>query len=145
METTGKPTGTKWINLTDYTGGVAYVIYAARGDDKIPIYVGESEKVIARLGDYVRAQFGAPTDFKVGRTARLLEERGYEILVEIEKTPDRRARERELIEKHGDRPLLNSIASYDYKTANEDEYLSVLEEYVRENFSDSRSVDTCGD
>ena len=75
------------------------------------------------------------TDFKVGRTIRLLEERGYEILVEIEWTSDRKFREKELIARHGDRPLLNSVAGYDYKTANKDAELSRLEEYVRENFS----------
>lgn len=135
MKATECSTESDWINLSNYSGSGAYVIYAARGGDKIPFYVGESAKIVARLGDYARASFQAATDFKVGRTVRLLEERGYEILVEIEWTSDRKARESELIKRHGDRSLLNSVAGYDYKTAKEDEELSRLEEYVRENIT----------
>ncbi|MDE0488292.1 MAG: GIY-YIG nuclease family protein [Gammaproteobacteria bacterium] len=139
MEATANPTESDWINLSKYlskcSNSGVYVIYATRGDDKIPFYIGQSKNVAARLGDYARASFAADTDFKVGRTVRLLEERGYEILVEIERTSDRWARERELIKRHSDRPLLNSVPGYKYKTAKEDEELSRLEEYVRENFS----------
>lgn len=140
MEATASPTESDWINLSKClskcSGSGVYVIYAARGDDTIPFYVGQSKNIAARLGDYARASFAAETDFKVGRTVRLLEERGYEILVEIEWTSDRMARESELIERHSDRPLLNTVPGYKYKTANEDEELSRLEEYVRENFSE---------
>lgn len=137
METTGRPTKLDWSNLSDYSGSGAYVIYAARGDDKIPFYVGESANIIARLGDYARASFQAATDFKVGRTVRFLQERGYKIRVEIEWTSDRKARESELIERHDNQPLLNNVPGYDRKNAKEDEELSRLEEYVRENFSDN--------
>ena len=78
------------------------------------------------------------TDFKVGRTVRLLEERGYEILVEIEWTSDPRPRENELIKRHRGR-LLNDKPGYNYKAAKEDEELSRLREYVRENFASARS------
>ena len=147
MEATASPTKSDWINLSKClskcSGSGVYVIYAARGDDKIPFYVGQSKNIAARLGDYARAAFKAPPDFKVGRTVRLLEERGYEILVEIEWTSDRRARESELIKRHrhSNRPLLNDeqAASYNYNTAKEDEVLSKLEEYVRENFSAAES------
>lgn len=143
MEATGSPTKSDRINLSKCrafnSGSCAYVIYADRRDDRLPFYVGESATILARLGDYARASFSAATDFKVGRTIRLLEERGYEVLVEIEWTSDRKAREKELIERHGDRPLLNSVAGYDYKTANEDAELSRLEEYVRENFAAAQS------
>ena len=143
MEATGSPTGSDWINFSvnfsnNSRSGV-YVFCAARGDDNIPFYVGESEKVAARLGEYARASFKAQTDFRVGRAARLLEERGYEILVEIEWIPGkkaRKAREKELIKRHGDRPLMNSVGKYNYKkTASEEEVMAVLKDYVRENFS----------
>lgn len=124
-----------WISFSNYCRSGVYVIYAARQGRRIPFYVGESAKIIARLGDYARASFEAPTDFKVGRTARLLEERNYDILVGIEWTLDRRTRERELIERHSDRPLLNRVQGYDYKTMSKDEYMAVLEKFVCENFS----------
>ena len=123
------------INLTNSRGSIVYVIYAVKGDDKIAFYVGESGRGIARIADYINASFGAATDFKVGRTVRMLEEKGYEVIVEIEKTPNRKVREKELIEKYSDQPLLNHVASYDYKITGQGEYLSILEGYVRENFA----------
>ncbi len=124
-----------WINLSNYCRSGVYVIHAVREGHRIPFYVGESEKIIARLGDYARASFRAPTDFKVGRTARLLGKRNYDILVEIEWTLDRKTRELELIERHSDQPLLNRVQGYDYKTMSKDEYMAVLEKFVCENFS----------
>lgn len=142
MEATANPTESDWINLSKYlskcSNSGVYVIYATRGDDKIPFYIGQSKNVAARLGDYARASFAADTDFKVGRTVQLLEERGYEILVEIERTSDRWPREKELIERHRGR-LLNDEPGYNYNTANADEIMSRLEEYVRENFSAPQS------
>ena len=59
METTASPTESDWVNLSKYlskcSGSGVYVIYAARGDDKIPFYVGQSENIAARLGDYARS------------------------------------------------------------------------------------------
>jgi len=139
MKATANPTESDWFNLSNYSSSGAYVIYAAKGDVKIPFYVGESAKIVARLGDYARASFAAATDFKVGRTLRLLEEIGYEILVEIEWTSDRKARESELTERHSDRPLLNYLVGYNYTTAKEQEVLSRLEDYVHKNFSAAQS------
>ena len=111
------------INLTHSRGNIVYVIYAVKGNDKIPFYIGESTRGIARIADYINASFGAPTDFKVGRTVRMLEEKGYEVIVEIEKTPDRKVREKDLIDKYHDQPLLNHVPSYNYKTTGKDKYL----------------------
>jgi hypothetical protein len=46
--------------------GVVYVFFVATETEEIPFYVGETDRFQGRMDDYVRAQFAAPTDFKVG-------------------------------------------------------------------------------
>ena len=87
------------------------------------------------MADYINASFGAATDFKVGRTVRLLEARGYEVIAELENTPDRKVREKELIQKFYNIPLLNYVQSYDYKTQNKEAYEALLERFVEESFT----------
>ena len=87
------------------------------------------------MADYINASFGAATDFKVGRTVRLLEARGYEVIAELENTPDRKLREKELIQKFHDMPLLNHVQSYDYKTQNKEAYEALLERFVEDSFA----------
>ena len=43
------------INLTRSRGNVVYVIYAVKNGDKMPFYVGESGRGIARMADYIRS------------------------------------------------------------------------------------------
>ena len=125
----------QFINLTRSRGNVVYVIYAVKNGVKIPFYVGESGRGIARISDYINASFGAATDFKVGRTVRLLEARGYEVVAELENTPERKLRERELIEKFHDMPLLNHVQSYNYKTQDKEAYETLLERFIEERFT----------
>ena len=125
----------RFINLTRSRGNVVYFIYAVRNEDKIAFYVGESGRGIGRMADYINASFGAATDFKVGRTIRLLEARGYEVIAELESTPDRKLREKELIQEFHDMPLLNHVQSYDYKTQNREAYEALLEMFVEDNFT----------
>ena len=124
-----------WISLSDYfstySNSGVYVIYAAKEGDRVPFYIGQSNNIAGRLGDYARASFKAPTDFRVRSTAELLQQAGYEIVIEIERTAEPRAKENELLEKYKDRPLLNWVDSYDYNTTHEDEYMPVLLEYVQ--------------
>ena len=112
-----------------------YVFFAVKNGARIPFYVGESGRGIARIADYINAQFAAPTDFKVGTTARLLEKRGYEIFVEIENSEDRKKGEKRKIEELSEWPLLNFIAGYDYKRGDRTEVTALLQRYVDENFS----------
>lgn len=123
------------INFTKTRGSIVYVIYAVKDEKKVAFYVGESERGIARIADYINAYFGASTDFKVGRTAQLLEKKGYEIIVEMQNVEDRKAKEKELIAKYSDSPLLNQVEGYNYKTTTEEEYLPKLESYVCKNFA----------
>lgn len=106
--------------------GVVYVFFCAINDAEVPFYVGETYRFAERMGDYFRAQFAAPTDFKVGEAVRRLTSTedarvtvGYR---ECRDPEDRKHAEAELINslrKKGVK-LLNDITGYDYRTADQD-------------------------
>lgn len=99
---------------------VVYVLF--HGDPGKPFYVGETESFTGRMADYIRAAFGAPTDFKVGEAIRYLVENKVRVRVGYKDQSDRKAaemREAELIEElRRERiPLLNDLPGYRYKFA----------------------------
>lgn len=102
---------------------VVYVLcFKRKGEtEDIPFYVGESGRGTRRLGDYITAQFAAPTDFKVGKVVRELQKAGVEVLVKYKFTNDRKLEERNLIQEAEKKyALLNNEASFNYKTADRD-------------------------
>lgn len=60
-----------------------YTLFARRDSIRIPIYVGESNNVRRRLGEYIVAAFSATTDFIVGEAILYLQDAGVEIEAEI--------------------------------------------------------------
>ena len=122
------------INFTKSRGSIVYVFFAAKNDQRTPFYVGESGRGIARISDYISAQFAAPTDYKVGSVARLLEDAGYEVVIEVEESSDRQRDEKNKIDEMSDWPLLNGYASYNYRTAEREDVDALLQQYVTDNF-----------
>ena len=104
-----------------------------QGDNNyIPFYVGESSRSIGRFGDYLSAKFSAATDFKVGHASRHFRKLGFEVSIFYKNSTDRRIEEDDLIEnfrKDGIR-LLNDFPGYNYITANQEEVLIKIREYV---------------
>jgi hypothetical protein len=98
----------------------------------IPFYVGQSSRHCGRFGDYVSAKFSAATDFKVGKAVRKFRDLGCEVVVRYTPTDDRRIDEMSLIQSLRDEhELLNDVASYDYRTAVEEEELRRIEVFVQ--------------
>ena len=61
---------------------VIYVIGITCDRKFIPFYVGETSRNVAgRIGDYLSAQFNAPTDFKVGMAIRYFRSKDCQIKV----------------------------------------------------------------
>lgn len=102
-------------------GDIVYVLCfkSAGMDEFIPFYVGESSRHVGRFGDYVAAHFSASTDFKVGYAARILHERGCEVVVRYKPVTDRRKEEKILIAIYqaAGLKLLNALGSYEYQKA----------------------------
>src|SRR5579884_2354463 len=53
--------------------GEVYVLLFKRGEQHLPFYVGQTQRFLERIGDYVYAHFGACTDFKVGEAIKFLQ------------------------------------------------------------------------
>jgi hypothetical protein len=103
---------------------IVYVLCFKRAgsSEELPFYIGESGRGTRRLGDYITAQFGAPTDFKVGVVVKALQEAGAEVSVKYKVSSNRKAEEAALIrETSSQHALLNNEPSFNYKTDSKDE------------------------
>ena len=123
--------------------GIVYVLSFSHAHvcEAVPFYVGESRRGMRRIADYGSAQFGAPTDFRVGTAVRMLRERGCKVFVSSKPHPERRASERELIARlrsQGFR-LLNDEPSYNYKSTSKAAARANVETYVLQILSPSRA------
>ncbi|MDD2753459.1 MAG: hypothetical protein PHT44_02535 [Candidatus Portnoybacteria bacterium] len=110
-----------------------YIIYSAKDNRKIPIYVGESSSLWGRIGDYCRASFKSSTDFKVGEAIKYLRERRQNIIVDIRHKDihtkkERKEKEGATIKEIG-RHLLNELKGYNYKNAHIEEQRKRVKEF----------------
>jgi hypothetical protein len=90
------------------------------------------------MSDYLRASFGAATDFKVGEAVRYLAQNGIRVRVGCQEHPDRRcarAKESELIERLNSEgiPLLNNLDGYNYRAAIESDERSKVHKFCDDN------------
>jgi hypothetical protein len=102
--------------------GYVYALCLALDGREIPFYIGETGRLARRMGDYVAAQFAAPTDFRVGTAAFYLAERGTRIIVRYKHSETRKQDEQDLIPECviAGYHLLNCVPSYSYSTASRD-------------------------
>ncbi len=113
-----------------------YVVGFKSTDTFTPFYVGETGNLTCRCADYVRAQFKAPTDFRVGTAIKCLEARGYAVLLKFRSSSEdkeERLREEEILAKEleGDGySLLNRQTSFSYQTADKAEEARKVAEFV---------------
>jgi hypothetical protein len=122
---------------------VVYVIFY--GDDEKPFYVGETESFVGRMTDYLRAGFGAATDFEVGEAIRYLVQNGIRVRVGYQEHPDRqgaRKAESELIVhlRREGVPLLNDVKGYDYRAAIEADERSRVHQFCDEHILNGTKV-----
>lgn len=109
--------------------GVVYVLCLIKKDEEkeVPFYVGETEVLCRRLGEYVVAQFSAETDFKVGEAIKYFKEKGCRVVVrwehvgQLSQILKRRREEKKLINglMWKGYKLLNALKGFSYITADE--------------------------
>ncbi len=116
----------KDFNVLDFPEDTSavYVVFSKKANKEIPIYVGETDIIQRRIGDYVSASFTASTDFKVGESIRYFQEKGFKVTIKYKSVKkEHRLEEEERIKKYlrgAGRQLLNDLEGYPYKTANEE-------------------------
>jgi hypothetical protein len=98
---------------------IVYVICFKTDDGYIPFYVGESSRSIGRVGDYISANFSAPTDFKVGEAIRYLQSKNFSVWMFFKESSNRKEEESDLLDKLRKRyRLLNDFPGYIYTQSN---------------------------
>jgi len=126
---------------------IVYIICCEKNNIKIPFYVGMSTRNIGRFGDYVRPNFSAKTDFKVGETIKYLrDELKYKIYIKFRDVEDKNIDllEDQIIEKFKNEgySLLNNLSlSYNYKLDNEEKVKVTLIEWVRRELLNEKNLE----
>ena len=72
-----------------------YVVFYIKGNKETPVYVGETESIQRRIGEYVSASFTMHTDFKVGEAIRYFQERGHQVIIRYKATREEQRKEQE--------------------------------------------------
>jgi len=103
-----------------------YVFFCVYDNIERPFYIGETDSFSSRMGDYLRANFKAPTDFKVGEAIRyLMAHENIRIRVGFQECDDRqsaRIQQNQIIEtlrKEGVR-LMNDLRGYNYRAGTDE-------------------------
>jgi len=111
---------------------IVYIIGIEEKARFVPIYVGESSRNIGRFGDYISAQFSAPTDFKVGVAVKHLMKKGHKVVIKYRSSSDRRREQDDVIReiKAAGFRLLNDLHGYVYTTAKKDEETRKVEDFI---------------
>lgn len=119
---------------TEEEKNIVYILGIKKEDEFIPFYVGQSSRNFGRFGDYISANFSASTDFKVGTAIKLFFKKNKPVSIRYRKAIENKIEENKLISEFriNEFKLLNDISNYDYKTANQIEIESRIENFVDE-------------
>lgn len=114
---------------------IVYIVYFRKPYDnsEVPFYVGMSTKHIGRFGDYLSANYSAPTDYKVGKAIQYMRDFGLNVGIKYKETNNYKEEEKELINKlRKNYLLINDLPGFDYKRANENQEKIKIHEFVQQ-------------
>lgn len=112
---------------------IVYILYFRENNSskEIPLYVGESSRGIGRFGDYISANFSAPTDFKVGESIRYLRSLGFDVRIRFKESSSRKNEEKTVInELQKKSRLLNELEGFNYSGANKNDERARIRDFV---------------
>lgn len=122
-------------------GSHVYAIVVTTQNGRFPLYVGQTGRLGARIGDYATAQFHAATDFRVGEAVKYLRtEKTCRVDFFYRPSEAQMQDEKVLIREFllAGFTLLNFLAAFDYKTANRDEEQSFVHRFCEMALSRSK-------
>jgi len=118
-----------------------YILYIQARSKEIPFYVGETNSLAERMGNYSKANFTASTDFKVGEAIKYFREKDYKVIVKFKSTEKKKEEQDNIIkdfQRTGLR-LLNELRNYKYKLADIEEERQKVREFcdviLKNNFA----------
>ena len=111
--------------------GYVYVVLVELEGRKFPLYVGQTGRLAGRFGDYVCAQFHAPTDFRVGEACKYFVKAGGRIHLFYRESSERLKDERLILRELviAGFSLLNSLSAFNYREASKEEELQVVHRF----------------
>ncbi len=108
-------------SLPSEPGTHVYALIIEVGTQTFPLYVGQTGRLLGRIGDYQTAQFAAPTDFRVGEAIKYLTlDKGCTVDFLYRPSTSHLKDEKLLIRELllSGYTLLNFLGAFDYKGAN---------------------------
>jgi hypothetical protein len=118
-------TSVAWDSCSSLVPGSAgphlYVLIVRTDSGFFPLYVGQTGRLLGRVGDYQAAQFQAPTDFRVGEAISYLAvERNRRLDFLFRQSTSPRQEEKRLIRELllCGYTLLNFLGGFDYHDTN---------------------------
>jgi len=105
------------------TGPHVYAIVVESEGHWFPLYVGQTQRLLLRIGDYRQGYFSAATDFRVGEAiVYLIQEKKCQVHFFYRQSTAHQADEKQLIRELllAGFPLLNFLGGYDFRNANKD-------------------------
>jgi hypothetical protein len=123
------------------SGRIVYILGLVHEESFVPFYVGESERHVGRVGDYITASFNASTDFHIGEAIKFLHSRGYEVQfrykVSTENKAGRIRQENELIDqiskmKPNSKLLNNNLGSYNPELTKPEDESKKVHDFMKE-------------
>ena len=112
---------------------IVYIVGIQKEEKFIPFYVGQSSRHLGRMGDYISAQFNAPTDFKVGEAVKYIQQKGFLAVVKFKTTNSRQENERRYtMEVMGmGYELLNDLPGFRASISNLEDERKKVQEFIR--------------
>jgi hypothetical protein len=113
-------------------GTHVYTLIVEAGTIRFPLYVGQTGRLLGRVGDYQTAQFAAATDFRVGEAIKyLLGSRDCRVHFLYRPTASHLKDEKLLIRELllSGYTLLNFLGAFDYKGSNQVDERAVIHRF----------------
>lgn len=108
-------------SIASSPGTTVYALIVGKGSQRFPLYVGQTGRLLGRVGDYQTAQFAAPTDFRVGEAIKYLPAEKGCIVDFLYKPSASHLKDEKLLIRElllSGYVLLNFLGAFDYKWAN---------------------------
>jgi hypothetical protein len=104
-------------SITSGAGTHVYALVVEHESMRFPLYVGQTGRLLGRVGDYQAAQFGAPTDFRVGEAIRYFGEKKCRVVFLYRPSESHLKDEKLLIRELllSGYTLLNFLGAFDYR------------------------------
>ena len=120
----------------------------SKDNQRFPLYVGQTTRLGGRVGDYIAAQFQAPTDFRVGEAIKHLRNEKHWHVEFLYRQSEAHVQDEKVLIRElllAGYTLLNFLSSFDYRTATIAEERALVHRFCDMALSLQGRVDLAGE